>query len=203
MLAGHQIRSPRAGPAWEPFARRTVGKRCIPMGLPLKHCPVALRLPGIVALAAIAIVMAVAPRGVLKPRPALRKAADRSDHPADRRRALARRGHAAARPTRRHGAVDRRHPARPLGAWRAWPEAQHFLFPKSPEQKAMLDGIAQFGILLLLLLTGMETDLALVRNVRPRRIQRLARRHRAAVRLRLRARRVAARLRAARSGASG
>ena len=31
-----------------------------------------------------------------------------------------------------------------------------------PEQKAMLDGIAQFGILLLLLLTGMETDLKLV-----------------------------------------
>jgi Kef-type K+ transport system membrane component KefB/nucleotide-binding universal stress UspA family protein len=47
-----------------------------------------------------------------------------------------------------------------------WPEAQHFLFPKSPEQKAMLDGIAQFGILLLLLLAGMETELALVREVR-------------------------------------
>jgi Kef-type K+ transport system membrane component KefB/nucleotide-binding universal stress UspA family protein len=51
-----------------------------------------------------------------------------------------------------------------LGA--LWPEAQHFLFPKSPEQKAMLDGIAQFGILLLLLLAGMETELALVRDVR-------------------------------------
>jgi len=47
-----------------------------------------------------------------------------------------------------------------------WPDAQHFLFPKSPEQKAMLDGIAQFGILLLLLLAGMETELALVRDVR-------------------------------------
>ncbi|MDE2379108.1 cation:proton antiporter, partial [Bradyrhizobium sp.] len=34
-----------------------------------------------------------------------------------------------------------------------------------PEQKAMIDGIAQFGILLLLLLTGMETDLKLVRKV--------------------------------------
>ena len=47
-----------------------------------------------------------------------------------------------------------------------WPEAEHFLFPKIPEQKAMLDGLAQFGILLLLLLAGMETELALVRGVR-------------------------------------
>src|SRR3954462_11919707 len=46
-----------------------------------------------------------------------------------------------------------------------WPEAQQAIFPKTPEQKAMLDGIAQFGILLLLLLTGMETDLKLVRKV--------------------------------------
>jgi Kef-type K+ transport system membrane component KefB/nucleotide-binding universal stress UspA family protein len=51
-----------------------------------------------------------------------------------------------------------------LGA--LWPEAEEFLFPKNPEQKAMLDGLAQFGILLLLLLAGMETELALVRNVR-------------------------------------
>jgi len=46
-----------------------------------------------------------------------------------------------------------------------WPDAQHALFPSSPEQKAMVDGISQFGILLLLLLTGMETDLKLVRKV--------------------------------------
>jgi Kef-type K+ transport system membrane component KefB/nucleotide-binding universal stress UspA family protein len=46
-----------------------------------------------------------------------------------------------------------------------WPDLQHALFPKTPEQKAMLDGISQFGILLLLLLTGMETDLKLVRTV--------------------------------------
>jgi Kef-type K+ transport system membrane component KefB/nucleotide-binding universal stress UspA family protein len=45
------------------------------------------------------------------------------------------------------------------------PDLQHALFPKTPEQKAMLDGISQFGILLLLLLTGMETDLKLVRKV--------------------------------------
>jgi Kef-type K+ transport system membrane component KefB/nucleotide-binding universal stress UspA family protein len=50
-----------------------------------------------------------------------------------------------------------------LGA--LWPELQHALFPRTPEQKAMLDGISQFGILLLLLLTGMETDLKLVRTV--------------------------------------
>jgi len=47
-----------------------------------------------------------------------------------------------------------------------WPDAQQFLFPKSPEQKAMIDGVAQFGILMLLLLAGMETELALVRSVR-------------------------------------
>jgi Kef-type K+ transport system membrane component KefB/nucleotide-binding universal stress UspA family protein len=46
-----------------------------------------------------------------------------------------------------------------------WPDAQHFLFPKAIEQKAMLDAVAQVGILLLLLLTGMETDLKLVRKV--------------------------------------
>src|SRR5262249_478399 len=50
-----------------------------------------------------------------------------------------------------------------LGA--LWPDLQHALFPSTPEQKAMLDGISQFGILLLLLLTGMETDLKLVRTV--------------------------------------
>ena len=51
-----------------------------------------------------------------------------------------------------------------LFGW-VWPEAHHAIFPSSPEQKALLNGIAQFGILLLLLLTGMETDLRLVRKV--------------------------------------
>lgn len=46
-----------------------------------------------------------------------------------------------------------------------WPQAQAAIFPHDPAQKAMLDGIAQFGILLLLLLTGMEIDLKLVRKV--------------------------------------
>jgi Kef-type K+ transport system membrane component KefB/nucleotide-binding universal stress UspA family protein len=45
-----------------------------------------------------------------------------------------------------------------------FPDWQHALFPAAKEQKAMLDGIAQFGILLLLLLTGMEVDLKLVRQ---------------------------------------
>jgi Kef-type K+ transport system membrane component KefB/nucleotide-binding universal stress UspA family protein len=50
-----------------------------------------------------------------------------------------------------------------LGA--LWPDAQHAIFPDAREQKSMLDAISQFGILLLLLLTGMETDLKLVRKV--------------------------------------
>ena len=44
-----------------------------------------------------------------------------------------------------------------LGA--LFPHFQHALFPAAKEQKAMIDAIAQFGILMLLLLTGMETDL--------------------------------------------
>jgi K+:H+ antiporter len=51
-----------------------------------------------------------------------------------------------------------------LGA--LWPDAHHFVFPGTPEQKSMIEGIAQFGILMLLLLAGMETELALVRGVR-------------------------------------
>ncbi len=46
-----------------------------------------------------------------------------------------------------------------------WPQAQHALFPHAPAQKAMLDAIAHFGVLLLLLLTGMETDLKLIRRI--------------------------------------
>jgi Kef-type K+ transport system membrane component KefB/nucleotide-binding universal stress UspA family protein len=46
-----------------------------------------------------------------------------------------------------------------------WPAAHAAVFPSAPEQKALIEGIAQFGILLLLLLTGMETDLKLVRKV--------------------------------------
>ena len=51
-----------------------------------------------------------------------------------------------------------------LGA--LWPAGQQALFPADPGQRAMLDAVAQLGILLLLLLTGMETDLAVVRRSR-------------------------------------
>ncbi|HEY2111361.1 MAG TPA: cation:proton antiporter, partial [Dongiaceae bacterium] len=50
-----------------------------------------------------------------------------------------------------------------LGA--LWPSLQHTLFPPSGDQKAMIQAVAQFGVILLLLLTGMETDLKLVRRV--------------------------------------
>ena len=46
-----------------------------------------------------------------------------------------------------------------------WPAAQHALFPATAEQKSMLNAISQLGVLLLLLLTGMETDLQLVKRV--------------------------------------
>ena len=47
-----------------------------------------------------------------------------------------------------------------------WPEAQRAVFAGGPQQKAMLDAVSQLGILLLLLLTGMETDLRLVKQAR-------------------------------------
>jgi Kef-type K+ transport system membrane component KefB/nucleotide-binding universal stress UspA family protein len=46
-----------------------------------------------------------------------------------------------------------------------WPAGQHMMFPTNPEQKSMIEAVSQLGILLLLLLTGMETDLRLVRRV--------------------------------------
>lgn len=45
------------------------------------------------------------------------------------------------------------------------PDWQKALFPTAPEQKAMLDAVSQLGILMLLLLTGMETDPSLIRRV--------------------------------------
>jgi Kef-type K+ transport system membrane component KefB/nucleotide-binding universal stress UspA family protein len=45
------------------------------------------------------------------------------------------------------------------------PNLQHQLFPPSGDQKAMIQAVAEFGVILLLLLTGMETDLKLVRRV--------------------------------------
>jgi len=46
-----------------------------------------------------------------------------------------------------------------------WPSAQHLLFPGVSEQKSMIGAVSELGILMLLLLTGMETDLQLVRRV--------------------------------------
>lgn len=42
------------------------------------------------------------------------------------------------------------------------PDLQKALFPNSPTQKGLLDGLSQIGVLMLLLLAGMETDLGLV-----------------------------------------
>jgi Kef-type K+ transport system membrane component KefB/nucleotide-binding universal stress UspA family protein len=47
-----------------------------------------------------------------------------------------------------------------------WPEAQKFIFPSDPAQKGMIDGLSQIGILMLLLLTGMETDIKLVSRMK-------------------------------------
>ncbi len=46
-----------------------------------------------------------------------------------------------------------------------WPDAEHALFSADPVQKAMLQGFGEFGILLLLVLTGMEVDLRLLRKI--------------------------------------
>lgn len=46
------------------------------------------------------------------------------------------------------------------------PEVRHIVFPDTPANKSMIDAISQIGILLLLLLTGMETNLALVNRKR-------------------------------------
>ena len=46
------------------------------------------------------------------------------------------------------------------------PSLSHALLPPAAAQKAMLDAFSQLGILLLLLLTGMETDLSVFRDAR-------------------------------------
>ena len=47
-----------------------------------------------------------------------------------------------------------------------WPEAQHAVFAGGREQRAMIEAVSDLGILMLLLLTGMETDLKLVKRAR-------------------------------------
>lgn len=51
-----------------------------------------------------------------------------------------------------------------LGA--LWPEAHDTIFGGGPAQNAMIDGLSQLGILFLLLLAGMETDLNLAKRMR-------------------------------------
>ncbi|BCG97865.1 Na+/H+ antiporter (plasmid) [Mesorhizobium sp. 131-2-1] len=46
-----------------------------------------------------------------------------------------------------------------------WPAAERLVFAGDAAQKSMINAIAQLGVLMLLLLTGMETDLRLVRRV--------------------------------------
>ncbi|RWM37968.1 cation:proton antiporter [Mesorhizobium sp.] len=46
-----------------------------------------------------------------------------------------------------------------------WPAAERMVFAGDAAQKSMINAIAQLGVLMLLLLTGMETDLRLVRRV--------------------------------------
>jgi Kef-type K+ transport system membrane component KefB/nucleotide-binding universal stress UspA family protein len=46
------------------------------------------------------------------------------------------------------------------------PELRHVIFPGTPALKSMIDAVSQIGILLLLLLTGMETNLSLVNRKR-------------------------------------
>ncbi|MBV9136234.1 MAG: cation:proton antiporter [Hyphomicrobiales bacterium] len=47
-----------------------------------------------------------------------------------------------------------------------WPSAGKLLFPHNDAQHSMIDGVGQLGVLMLLLLTGMETDLELVSKVK-------------------------------------
>lgn len=47
-----------------------------------------------------------------------------------------------------------------------WPTAHAMLFPENPELKGMLQAVSQLGVMLLLLITGMEVDLKLVKKVR-------------------------------------
>ena len=47
-----------------------------------------------------------------------------------------------------------------------WPHAQQLVFPPDGPQKTMLSAVAQLGVLLLLLLAGMETDLGVARKIR-------------------------------------
>src|SRR5258707_1166273 len=47
-----------------------------------------------------------------------------------------------------------------------WPHGHLQIFPNTAEQKKMIDAVSQLGILMLLLLAGMETDFSIVKRMR-------------------------------------
>lgn len=47
-----------------------------------------------------------------------------------------------------------------------WPQGHAMIFPAQSSTREMLKAVSELGVLMLLLLTGMETDLALVKRVR-------------------------------------
>ena len=47
-----------------------------------------------------------------------------------------------------------------------WPGAHQAIFPNTPEQKKMIEAVSQLGILMLLLIAGMETDFSIVKRMR-------------------------------------
>jgi len=46
-----------------------------------------------------------------------------------------------------------------------WPAAHDLIFPTAPGGQSMLKAVSELGVLMLLLLTGMETDIALVKRI--------------------------------------
>ncbi|MFN2576088.1 MAG: cation:proton antiporter [Pyrinomonadaceae bacterium] len=54
----------------------------------------------------------------------------------------------------------------PTALGNLWPAAHQAIFPNTPESKKMIDAISQLGILMLLLIAGMETDFAIVNRMR-------------------------------------
>src|ERR1700674_598314 len=47
-----------------------------------------------------------------------------------------------------------------------WPHGHQQIFAKTAEQKKMIEAVSQLGILMLLLLAGMETDFSIVKRMR-------------------------------------
>ena len=68
--------------------------------------------------------------------------------------------------TGRDGAADRRNSAWAFRIRRDLARGATRGLRRGPQQKAMIDAVSQLGILMLLLLTGMETDLRLVKQAR-------------------------------------